>query len=220
MCGIAGIVGGDLSVHERVLSAQLECQRHRGPDAFGSYRRRSGSIAQNRLSIIDVEGGDPPITDEDGSIGVVLNGEIYNFAELRDELAAYGHRCATRCDTEVIAHLAETLSAVELARRLDGMFAFAVWDSRRERLVLGRDRFGKQPLHYCWHDGVLTFASEIKGVLANPRVPRELDAEAIPAYLTFGYTWPARSAHRSPGSVSTCTARRSVRCSPRTAPGA
>ena len=187
MCGIAGAVdaaGGSLTAG---LDAQVACQHHRGPDAAGAFVRGRGAVAQNRLAIIDLELGDPPITSEDGEIGAVLNGEIYNFRELRAELVGAGHRFATGCDTEVLAHLAEALSAVPLAQRLDGMFAFAVWDATRERLMLGRDRFGKKPLHYWYANGHLVFASEIKGVLANPAVPQRLDPAAIPAYLTFGY---------------------------------
>src|SRR5207237_204192 len=117
----------------------------------------------------------------------VLNGEIYNYRKLQKDLREGGHQLKTDGDTEVIAHLAEDLDPVSLARRLDGMFAFAVWDSRRERLVLGRDRLGKKPLYY-WEDGArLVFGSEIKAVVAHPAVPRRLDASAIPAYLTFGY---------------------------------
>ncbi len=187
MCGIAGAVdpaGGSLSA---TIDAQLACQHHRGPDAAGAFARGRGAVAQNRLAVIDLELGDPPITSEDGEIGAVLNGEIYNFRELRVGLVSDGHRFSTGGDTEVIVHLAERRSAVELARSLDGMFAFAVWDARRERLILGRDPFGKKPLHYWSSGGQLVFASEIKGVLASPVVPRQLDPAAIPAYLTFGY---------------------------------
>ena len=187
MCGIAGAVypaGGSLTA---AIDTQLACQHHRGPDAAGAFARGRGAVAQNRLAVIDLEHGDPPITSEDAEIGAVLNGEIYNFRELRAGLVSDGHRFTTGCDTEVIAHLAEQRSAVELARSLDGMFAFAVWDAGRERLILGRDRFGKKPLHYWCSGGQLVFASEIKGVLASPVVPRQLDPAAIPAYLTFGY---------------------------------
>jgi asparagine synthase (glutamine-hydrolysing) len=187
VCGIAGFVGTPRRGRDEIIRAQLSCQRHRGPDAEGAFVRGRGTIGQNRLAIIDVEHGDPPITTEDGTIGVVLNGEIYNFRELRRELEADGHRFATGCDTEVIAHLAEQCEPEELANRLNGMFAFAVWDATRERLILGRDRFGKKPLYYWSSGDTLVFASEIKGVLAHPNVPRELDFAAIPAYLTFGY---------------------------------
>lgn len=187
MCGIAGFVGKPGPAAEETVRAQLSCQRHRGPDAEGVFVHGWGAIGQNRLAIIDVENGDPPITNEEGTIGVVLNGEIYNFRELRLELESEGHRFATRCDTEVIAHLAERCAAPELARRLDGMFAFAVWDATEQRLILARDRFGKKPLYYCTSGNALVFASEIKGVLAHPGVSRDLDPAAIPAYLTFGY---------------------------------
>ena len=171
-----------------VVAEQLRRLYHRGPDAQGQFERPGAVIAQNRLAIIDLETGDPPIHNEDASVGAVLNGEIYNFRALRDELLRDGHELRTRGDTEVIAHLAERLDAPALARRLDGMFAFAVYDANRERLTLGRDRLGKKPLYY-WHapGGPLVFGSEIKAVLAHPDVPRELEPRAIPAYLTFGY---------------------------------
>ncbi len=186
MCGIAGEVRWDAAPAagaEEVLSTVL----HRGPDSLGAFSRDDAWVGQTRLAIIDVPGGDPPIASEDGSIGVALNGEIYNFRELRAELRERGHEFATGCDTEVVVHLAEELDPVALARRLEGMFAVAVWDAPRRRLVLARDRFGKKPLYY-WHDATrLVFGSEIKAVLANPAVPRRLRAEAIPDYLTFGY---------------------------------
>jgi asparagine synthase (glutamine-hydrolysing) len=185
VCGIAGVVAADAD--EPSVEAQLAQLAHRGPDSWGVYARPGGVIGQTRLAIIDLVTGDPPITDESGDVGVVLNGEIYNYRELADGLRHDGHRLATRCDTEVIAHLAEDLQPVELARRLEGMFAFAVWDDRRRRLVVGRDRTGKKPLYYWAGGGRLVFGSEIKAVLAHPAVPRELDADAIPAYLTFGY---------------------------------
>jgi asparagine synthase (glutamine-hydrolysing) len=129
----------------------------------------------------------------DGAVGVALNGEIYNYESLRDRLRRDGHKLSTEGDTETIAHLAESLDPVSLARHLDGMFAFAVWDDRRRRLVLGRDRLGKKPLYYWTDGGSLVFGSEIKAVLANPRVPRRLDATAIPGYLAFGYVPTPRS---------------------------
>lgn len=187
MCGISGMVQAHDAPDAAVIAAQLGCQHHRGPDAAGHFAGGRGAIAQNRLSIIDLVHGDPPVTDESGDIGAVLNGEIYNFRGVREKLEADGHRLTTGGDTEVIAHLAEDRDAVALARALDGMFAFAVWDRARERLIIGRDRLGKKPLHYWCSGGTFVFASEIKGVLAHPAVPRELDPGAIPAYLTFGY---------------------------------
>ncbi|HUR85622.1 MAG TPA: asparagine synthase (glutamine-hydrolyzing) [Solirubrobacteraceae bacterium] len=186
MCGIAGEVRWGAAPGARAEDV-LATVLHRGPDSIGAFARDDGWVGQTRLAIIDVPGGDPPIANEDGSIGVALNGEIYNFRELRAELRERGHEFATSCDTEVVVHLAEELDPVALAARLEGMFAVAVWDAPRRRLVLARDRFGKKPLYY-WHDGTrLVFGSEIKAVLANPAVPRRLREAAIPDYLTFGY---------------------------------
>ncbi|MEA2932881.1 MAG: hypothetical protein QOI56_1666, partial [Actinomycetota bacterium] len=186
MCGIAGAIG-TVDVDRDAVERQLRTLDHRGPDSWGMYARGRAAIGQTRLAIIDLVTGDPPITNEDGRVGVALNGEIYNYLALGDDLRHDGHKLATHGDTEVIAHLAESLEPVALARRLVGMFAFAVWDDRRGRLILGRDRLGKKPLYYWAHDGRLVFGSEIKSVLAHPWVPRDLDPDAIPAYLTFGY---------------------------------
>jgi asparagine synthase (glutamine-hydrolysing) len=186
MCGIAGEIGAPDGGASSAPS-QLGCLRHRGPDAEGVFEAAGGWVGQTRLAIIDLQHGDPPISNEDGTIGVALNGEIYNYRELRSELRRSGHRLATEGDTEVIAHLAEAHDPVAVARRLEGMFAFAIWDQRRGRLVLGRDRFGKKPLYYWHQGGHLVFGSEIKSLLANPRVPRRLRAAAIPDFLTFGY---------------------------------
>jgi len=153
----------------------------------GRFEGGPGVIAQNRLSIIDLVEGDPPITNEKETIGVVLNGEIYNFLELRETLLHAGHSFTSHGDTEVIAHLAEDHDGVTLARKLEGMFAFGVWDRRREMLLLGRDRVGKKPLYYWSGGGTFVFASEIKGVLAHPAVTARLDERALSAYLTFGY---------------------------------
>src|SRR4051795_7198343 len=187
MCGICGLAAPDVRGAREVIDAQLSRLDHRGPDARGYFTGRSGFVGQNRLAIIDLVTGDPPITNEDGSLAAVLNGEIYNFRELRAELQRRGHDFRSRGDTEVIVHLAEELPPTRLAQRLDGMFALAIWDDRRGRLVLARDRVGKKPLYYWHRDGRLVFGSEIKAVLAHPGVPRRLDESAIPAYLTFGY---------------------------------
>src|SRR3954469_24667109 len=145
MCGIAGVVTPEPSGETAAtVEAQLALLQHRGPDAQGQYPFSHGAIAQNRLAIIDLVTGDPPVTNEDGTIGAVLNGEIYNFKQLREELRADGHELSTKGDTEVIAHLAEDHGARKIARKLDGMFAFAVWDRHRQRLLLGRDRVGKK----------------------------------------------------------------------------
>jgi asparagine synthase (glutamine-hydrolysing) len=174
-------------MRDGVVAEQLRLLHHRGPDAAGEFARPHAVVAQNRLAIIDLVDGDPPIHTEDGGIGVALNGEIYNYRELRARLVADGHAFASHGDTEVIAHLAEDHEPRELAAQLDGMFAFALWDERRQRLVIGRDRVGKKPLYYWAGDGELVFGSELKAVLAHPRVPRRLEPRAIPAHLMFGY---------------------------------
>ncbi|MGI8729304.1 MAG: asparagine synthetase B family protein, partial [Solirubrobacteraceae bacterium] len=186
MCGISGLLAAQ-PLRGDVVEEQLRLLHHRGPDASGAYERPHAVVAQNRLAIIDLVDGDPPIRTEDGAIGVALNGEIYNFRELREELLRDGHVLETRGDTEVIAHLAEDHDPVALARRLDGMFAFAVWDEERQRLILGRDRVGKKPLYYWSSGGLLVFGSELKAVLAHASVPRLLEPRAIPAHLMFGY---------------------------------
>jgi asparagine synthase (glutamine-hydrolysing) len=219
MCGIAGSVQRRGEPSPEVLQRQLQLLDHRGPDSSGGFARGRGAVGQTRLSIIDLVTGDPPITTPDGGIGVALNGEIYNFAALRRQLLRQGHVLRTSGDTEVLAHLAERSEPAELAGRLDGMFAFAIWDTTRDRLVLGRDRLGKKPL-YWWCDGsTFVFASEIKAVLAHPHVTADLDPEAIPAYLHFGYVPTPRtffSGVRSvpPGHVLTVDADMRPRLEP------
>jgi asparagine synthase (glutamine-hydrolysing) len=191
VCGIAGAVGAVAT--QGVVEGQLRLLEHRGPDASGVFAAGPGVIGQTRLSVIDLVTGDPPMTSEQGRIGAVLNGEIYNYMSLRKNLLEGGHVLASEGDTEVIAHLAEDLGPVQLAQRLDGMFAFAVWDGAQRRLVLGRDRLGKKPLYY-WSDGFsLVFASEIKALLAHPQVPRRMALDALPGYLTFGYVASPRT---------------------------
>jgi len=187
MCGIAGTVlrsGAGAPPH---IEEALVALTHRGPDALAWHEAGAAAIGQTRLAIIDLVTGDPPITNEDGSVGVALNGEIYNFRALRDRLRTDGHELATTGDTEVIAHLAEELEPVALCRALDGMFAFAAHDSRHGRLVLGRDRFGKKPLYYWPGPDRFAFASELKALWTDPAVPRRLDEDAIAPYLAFGY---------------------------------
>jgi asparagine synthase (glutamine-hydrolysing) len=186
VCGIAGEIRGAVD-GPGAAGRALEILRHRGPDACGIFDTGRAWVGQTRLAIIDLHHGDPPITNEDGTVGVAFNGEIYNYRRLRDTLARRGHVLRSEGDTEVIAHLAEELEPAALAESLEGMFAFAVWDDRRGRLILGRDRFGKKPLYYWHHGERLVFGSEIKSVLAHPDVPRRLRHDVIPAYLTFGY---------------------------------
>jgi len=205
MCGIAGAIG-DPKDGPRRVGIQLDLLEHRGPDARGVFQAGVGCIGQTRLSVIDLRTGDPPITNEDGRIGCTLNGEIYNFGDLRDDLARRGHQLRTKGDTEVLAHLTEDHDPAQVARCLDGMFAYAVWDGHR--LVLGRDRLGKKPLYYWTSGGRLVFGSEIKAVLAHPWVLRDLEPEAIDAYLTFGYvptpkTWFAGIRSLLPGHTGT-----------------
>ena len=187
MCGIAGFLEHQGVEPTAVIERQLELLAHRGPDSFGVIQKPGATIGQTRLSVIDLETGDPPIANEDGSVGVAFNGEIYNFRALREELAGRGHVFKTEGDTEVIAHMAEDRGAHDLARALEGMFAFAIWDARHDKLTLVRDRLGKKPLYY-WREGnELVFASEIKALLAHPRVPKRLNAGVLASYLTFGY---------------------------------
>ncbi len=185
MCGIGGAL--DARGGGTAISHQLSTLKHRGPDAQGAFERPGVAVGQARLSIVDLATGDPPIVEESGDIGVALNGEIYNYLDLRAELRRAGHDLHTRGDTEVIAHLAEDHSPVALAQRLDGMFAFAIWDDRKGELILGRDRLGKKPLYYWSGSGRFVFGSEIKAVLADPAVPRQPNPAALSAYLTFGY---------------------------------
>lgn len=194
MCGISGFIGSltkniDFSGALRNMSAVIS---HRGPDDDGfletttrDNRYRIG-LAHRRLSIIDLSTGHQPIGNEDGSIQIVFNGEIYNFHSLRDELIAYGHKFATASDTETIVHAYEQWGerCVDYFR---GMFAFAIWDARNERLFLARDRFGKKPLFLHQANGVLLFASEIKSLLAFPGVNVEVESAAVWDYLMYRY---------------------------------
>ena len=187
MCGIVGQVrprGTPVAagLPER-MCALLE---HRGPDARGIHRDGNVALGIQRLRVIDLDTGDQPIYNEDRSVAVVLNGEIYNYRELRAELRQRGHTLTTNGDTEVIAHLYEE-HGIDCVRRLHGMFAFALWDTRRQQLLLARDRVGKKPLLYCERDGVLSFASEMAALLGDHEIPREVDHEALDAYLTLGY---------------------------------
>ena len=179
MCGICGIARASGAVDPARLAAMSATLVHRGPDSEGSYVDGPVGLAARRLSIIDLETGDQPLANEDGTVQVVQNGEIYNFRELRAELELAGHRFTTQSDTEVLAHLYEQEGA-RFAARLRGMFAVAAWDGRARRLVLARDRFGIKPLYYRAADGGLEFASELR---ALPR--GEIDLDALEAYLAF-----------------------------------
>jgi asparagine synthase (glutamine-hydrolysing) len=187
MCGIAGIVAGPGErPSPEALTAMGDCIAHRGPDdATVAVFGRAG-FSFRRLSIIDVAGGAQPISNEDDTVHVVLNGEIYNYIDLRRELESRGHRFKTKSDVEVVVHGYEVWGD-DVAKRLRGMFAFAIWDQKRERLVLGRDRLGKKPLVYRHADGALRFASELSALVADPGVPRSPDLTAVHHYLTYQY---------------------------------
>jgi asparagine synthase (glutamine-hydrolysing) len=179
VCGICGLVAADGRVDPDRVTAMSGTLVHRGPDSFGEFSDGSAALAARRLSIIDLETGDQPIANEDGTLQVVQNGEIYNYRELRHELERAGHRFRTHGDTEVLLHLYEEYGD-RFAERLRGMFAIAIWDARRRRLVLARDRFGIKPLYYREARAELAFASELR---ALPR--GEIDLDALEAFLAF-----------------------------------
>jgi asparagine synthase (glutamine-hydrolysing) len=186
MCGICGVVAAERERGpDREAVARMSGRLvHRGPDDEGLFLEGPVALAARRLSIIDLARGHQPIENEDGSAVVVQNGEIYNYRELKRELEGKGHRFATDCDTEVLVHLWEE-EGERFVERLRGMFAIALWDKRRRRLLLARDRFGIKPLYYRFEDGGLSFASELKAMLAQPGFSRQIDPEAVSAYLAF-----------------------------------
>jgi len=188
MCGIAGIVSSDRSQRIEEAAVHRMCQAivHRGPDDEGIFVKQNTGLGMRRLSIIDVAGGHQPVFNEDRSVWIVFNGEIYNFPELRRGLEASGHRFSTNTDTEVIVHLYEEMGC-ECVQKLRGMFAFALYDERRRKLLIARDRLGKKPLHYAHVNGRLLFGSEIKAILAVAPELTELKHSAILQYLYFGY---------------------------------
>ncbi|MDA2923060.1 asparagine synthase (glutamine-hydrolyzing) [Acidobacteria bacterium AH-259-L09] len=186
MCGIVGIQKFDPSetVDPREIQAMCELIKHRGPDDSGIHVDGNIGLGIRRLSIIDVAGGHQPIFNEDGSLVIAYNGEIYNFKELRHQCEARGHRFRTRTDTETILHLYEDLGP-ELLTKLNGMFAFAIWDSKKRELFLARDHFGIKPLYYVHQRNAFAFGSEVKALLFSQNVAREVDLEALHQYLTF-----------------------------------
>jgi asparagine synthase (glutamine-hydrolysing) len=186
VCGIAGTAGqsADDDSINGVMRSMIQVINHRGPDGFGFFRNPGIAFAHARLSIIDLQTGDQPISNEDGSITVIFNGEIFNFVELRAELERAGHRFSTRSDTEVIVHLYED-HGLQFVQHLNGQFAIALWDARLRRLVLARDRVGIRPIFYSLANGNLWFASEIKALLvALPQLGR-LDPLGLAQALTF-----------------------------------
>lgn len=187
MCGICGIYSlkGE-SVEKELLYEMTSVMQHRGPDGSGSYISNEIGLGHRRLSIIDIDGGSQPITNEDSTLQLVFNGEIYNFIELREELNKRGHIFRTNSDTEVIVHGYEEWGT-ECVNRFNGIFAFALWDSKLKRLFLARDHLGVKPLYYVFLKDKLLFASEIKSFLLCKECPREVDIEALGQLFTFRY---------------------------------
>src|SRR5437773_3713619 len=193
MCGIAGIVRWD-GQPPSIEDVQVMCDVmvHRGPDDEGYYHDSHATLGMRRLSIIDLQTGHQPVSNEDGTVWVLFNGEIYNFKELRHELEGRGHRFSTTTDTETIVHLYEDYGA-RAVEKLRGMFAIAVWDSKREELLLVRDRLGIKPLFYATFPGGIAFASELKSILQAPQIERRLNWTSLGHFLTFGSTSAAES---------------------------
>ncbi|MFQ5890969.1 MAG: asparagine synthase (glutamine-hydrolyzing) [Gemmatimonadota bacterium] len=201
MCGICGVVGGDPTLELPRLRRMAHAIAHRGPDDEGFHAGTGAVLGNRRLEVIDLEGGHQPLANEDGTLWITYNGEIYNFRELRRELVEARHRFRTATDTEVILHLYEDLGS-RCVERLRGMFAFAVWDGRRGSLFAARDRFGQKPLYYAMDRGRFLFASEIKGLLAHPDLTAEPEPAATDYYLGLRFIPPPltmlRGIHKLP----------------------
>lgn len=198
MCGIAGIfdIQGKCEISQESLARMNQAQFHRGPDEGGLHTEPGVGLGHRRLSIIDLSSGHQPLFNEDGSIVVVFNGEIYNFVDLIPELQALGHIFRTRCDTEVIVHAWEQWGEA-CVERFRGMFAFALWDRNQETLFLARDRMGVKPLYYGYsQDGMLIFGSELKALTAYPDCRREIDPCAIEEYFAYGYVAEPRTIYK------------------------
>ncbi|MCI0660046.1 MAG: asparagine synthase (glutamine-hydrolyzing) [Acidobacteria bacterium] len=198
MCGISGIYhyANEAPVDELTLRRMTEVIAHRGPDDHGYYVDRRAGLGHRRLSIIDVAGGKQPIFNEDGKVAIVFNGEIYNYLELARRVEQQGHKLVTRSDTETIVHLYEEYGE-ECVAMLHGMFAFAIWDARKNVMLLARDRLGKKPLYYACPDGRLVFGSELKSVIEDRLIPRVIDEEALADYFSFQYIPSPKTVYRS-----------------------
>ncbi len=193
MCGICGIVSfTDKDIDENLLGRMGSLLHHRGPDENGIYNKGRVGLSHYRLSIIDLSGGHQPMGNEDGSLWITYNGEIYNHLELRRELQQKGHKYATKSDTETILHAYEEYGP-DVVNRLRGMFAFAIWDEKKSRLFCARDRFGIKPFYYYESNEKFVFASEIKAVLEDDSIQREMNIDSLPEYLFFGYPTQGRS---------------------------
>ena len=188
MCGICGkfMFDKEATVSPALLRDMADAIRHRGPDDEGFYVSGQIGLGFRRLSIIDLSGGHQPLSNEDGTVWIVFNGEIYNYQAIRGELIAKGHTFKTKSDTEVIVHLYEEYGT-DCVQRLRGMFAFAIWDDRERSLFLARDRVGIKPLYYFLDKKFIAFGSELKAMLADPVIPREVAPELIDRFLTYKY---------------------------------
>ena len=197
MCGICGVLSLADGPPDLTLVRQMAgTLAHRGPDGDGFYADSAVALGHRRLSIIDLATGDQPIFNEDRSIAIVFNGEIYNYRELREDLVRKGHRFRTAGDTEVIVHLYEE-RGIECVRDLNGMFAFAIWDAPRHQLFLARDPVGEKPLYYTKAGGTFLFASELKALLRSSDVSREIEPAALDDYLAYGYVPAPRTIYSS-----------------------
>lgn len=187
MCGIAGFVTVEPTASQiSVLERMTDSIRHRGPDDSGFYEDQHAFLGHRRLSIVDLSGGHQPMANEDETLWITYNGEIFNHRDLRQELEGLGHRYSTRCDTETILHAYEQHGPGCLAR-LRGMFAFAIWDKRARRLFCARDRLGKKPFYYFWDGRAFVFGSEIKSLVRHPAISPRIEESILPEYLAFGY---------------------------------
>ena len=218
MCGLAGIVcvgAGAEGPSIEQLSSMAGALVHRGPDEFGVFRDHRAGLAHARLSIIDIATGQQPLSNEDGSLWIAFNGEIYNYIELRAELLALGHTFVTQSDTEVIVHAYEEWG-LQAFERFNGQWAVALWDTNQQELVLARDRYGICPLYVCEHQGKIFFASEIKAIFsADSSIPREFDLPGLDQTFTFWSTVPPQSVFRGiseviPGHALVFSGQRSV----------
>jgi asparagine synthase (glutamine-hydrolysing) len=194
MCGIAGFVESSavaaplrMDTSRALVHRMCEVIRHRGPDDEGAWVDEGVALGMRRLSIIDLSSGQQPIHNEDRTVWIVFNGEIYNFKELRHDLEGTGHHFYTSSDTEAIVHAYERWGAAAISR-LRGMFGLAIWDTRSRTLLVARDRIGIKPMHYAEVNGRFYFGSEIKSLLQAPDLPRDLDMDALDHYLSFLYT--------------------------------
>ncbi|GAO26527.1 exosortase 1 system-associated amidotransferase 1 [Alicycliphilus sp. B1] len=213
MCGISGIFDtrGTGTIPRDLISRINNVQSHRGPDENEVHLEPGLALGHRRLSVIDLATGTQPLFNEDGTVGIVFNGEIYNYLELMQELNDLGYRFRTRSDTEVIVHAWQAWGEA-CVHRLRGMFAFALWDRKHQTLFLARDRMGVKPMHYAWlPDGSFIFGSELKVLTAHPGFVRDIDPLAVEGYFSFGYVPDPRciyqNAHKLP-AAHTLTLRR------------